>query len=118
MQTDAVEQQEQIAALRDFAATGLAELELRLAEGDRGQAEALENFAAGLDLAELERLLAGEKQAQIAALERFRRGQRRAGSLLKKLMAVAIAIYGYPSLTLFEVLGESVHGGNPSIPTF
>ena len=71
MQTDAVEQQEQIAALRDFAATGLAELERRLAEGDRGQAEALENFAAGLDLAELERLLAGEKQAQIAALERF-----------------------------------------------
>ena len=71
MQTDAVEQQEQIAALRDFAATGLAELELRLAEGDRGQATALENFATGLDLAELERLLAGEKQAQIAALERF-----------------------------------------------
>ena len=71
MQTDAVEQQEQIAALRDFAATGLAELERLLAEDDRGQATALENFATGLDLAELERLLAGEKQAQIAALERF-----------------------------------------------
>ena len=71
MQTDAVEQQEQIGALRDFAATGLAELERLLAEDDRGQATALENFATGLDLAELERLLAGEKQAQIAALERF-----------------------------------------------
>ena len=71
MQTDAVEQQEQIAALRDFAATGLAELERLLAQENQAQIAVLENFAAGLDLAGLEPLLAGEKAGQIVALERF-----------------------------------------------
>ena len=46
MQTDAAEQQEQIAALRDFAATGLAELERLIAQESQAQIAALENFAA------------------------------------------------------------------------
>ena len=76
MQTDAAEQQEQIAALRDFAATGLAELE---------------------------RLLAGEKQAQITALENFAEGNVELAEL-KKLMVVAKRYT--VSLDLFEGLNQ------------
>ena len=103
MQTDAAEQQEQIAALRDFAATGLAKLERLLSEGDRGQAAALQNFAAGLDLAKLERLIAQENQAQIAALENFA-ADAPGLEKLKELNNKWIS-----ELDLFDVLGV-VHG--------
>ena len=71
MQTDAVEQQEQIAALRDFAATGLAELERLLAGEKQAQIAALENFADEPDLKRL-RELAEEQRAEFDAIDFLR----------------------------------------------
>ncbi len=69
MQTDAAEQQEQIAALRDFAATGLAELERLLTQANQAQITALENFAVdNVELARLEGLIE-EQRSEFDALD-------------------------------------------------
>ncbi len=71
MQTDAAEQQEQIAALRDFAATGLAELERLLAEDKQAQIAALERFATTSDLKTL-REMAEEQRTEFDAIDFLR----------------------------------------------
>ena len=71
MQTDAAEQQEQIAALRDFAATGLAELERLLAGEKQAQIAALEKFATASDLKTL-RELAEEQRTEFDAIDFLR----------------------------------------------
>ena len=71
MQTDAAEQQEQIAALRDFAATSLAELERLLAGDKQAQIAALERFATASDLKTL-RDLAEEQRTEFDAIDFLR----------------------------------------------
>ena len=71
MQTDAAEQQEQIAALQDFAATSLAELERRLAEDKQAQIAALERFATTSDLKTL-REMAEEQRTEFDAIDFLR----------------------------------------------
>lgn len=68
MQTDAAGQQEQIAALRDFAATGLAKLERLLTQANQAQIAVLERFAIASDLKTL-RELAEEQRTEFDPFE-------------------------------------------------